>query len=235
MLGPAGAPRQESEGATTAWWVVSVVLVLGLLGAVFGAAGRLDWPGGWSYLTVLGLALALHRAWVARHNPALLRRRRRVGSGAKAWDMLWNVVYWPLMLSVPLVAAIDLVRLGGTPMPAGAWLGGALGLGAGIALSAWAMGANPYFEGLVRVESGQQVVDAGPYRHVRHPGYAGLILWALSTPVLLRSWWALVPALAVAGWVVARTALEDATLRRELPGYEQYAARVPRRLIPGVW
>ncbi len=35
--------------------------------------------------------------------------------------------------------------------------------------------------------------------------------------------------------VVIRTALEDATLKRELPGYAEYARLVRYRLLPGVW
>ena len=51
----------------------------------------------------------------------------------------------------------------------------------------------------------------------------------------LGSWWAVIPALLVAVAFVVRTAMEDRTLRTELPGYSEYAARVPYRLVPGVW
>jgi protein-S-isoprenylcysteine O-methyltransferase Ste14 len=70
---------------------------------------------------------------------------------------------------------------------------------------------------------------------VRHPGYGGLALWALSGPLLLRSTAGFVPALAAAGWVVVRTFLEDRVLRVELPGYAEYASRVRYRLVPRIW
>jgi protein-S-isoprenylcysteine O-methyltransferase Ste14 len=82
---------------------------------------------------------------------------------------------------------------------------------------------------------GHTVVDAGPYRAVRHPGYVGWIVSALAAPLLLGSVWALVPAALGSCVMVARTALEDRTLRRELPGYEDYATRVRSRLLPWVW
>ena len=105
------------------------------------------------------------------------------------------------------------------------------------ALSAWAMGTNPYFEGTARIQTevGHQVFAGGPYRHVRHPGYLGLVLWALSTPFLLLSLPSFVPALATAVWIALRTALEDRMLRRELPGYPAYASRTRARLVPWVW
>ena len=106
-----------------------------------------------------------------------------------------------------------------------------------MALSAAAMAVNPYFEGTARIQGdlGQRVVDAGPYRRVRHPGYAGLALWPLSAPMLLLSRWAFAPGALAAAWVVLRTALEDRMLRRGLTGYADYARRVRWRLLPGVW
>jgi len=58
---------------------------------------------------------------------------------------------------------------------------------------------------------------------------------SLPRPVLLALGAWTVAALAAAAWVVLRTALEDATLRRELDGYAGYARRVRFRLLPGIW
>jgi protein-S-isoprenylcysteine O-methyltransferase Ste14 len=57
----------------------------------------------------------------------------------------------------------------------------------------------------------------------------------VSAPLLLGSAWAWIPAALCAVGVVVRTALEDRTLRRELEGYDEYARRVPFRLVPGIW
>ena len=99
------------------------------------------------------------------------------------------------------------------------------------------MGENPFFEKTVRIQSerGHRVVDTGPYRLVRHPGYLGFFAWILSTPLLLGSWWAFGPAVVSVAAVVVRTALEDRTLKAELPGYADYARCVRYRLIPGLW
>ncbi len=99
------------------------------------------------------------------------------------------------------------------------------------------MGVNPFFEKTVRIqtERGHHVIDSGPYRYVRHPGYVGLFGWSLSAPLLLGSWWAFIPATLSVFALVIRTALEDQTLRDELAGYEEYVSRVHYRLIPGIW
>jgi protein-S-isoprenylcysteine O-methyltransferase Ste14 len=212
------------------------VLVLAWLAATFGGAGTLRWASGWLYVLALGGGLLLHRRHVARRNPGVLERRRGIGEGTPTWDRAWLAVFWPLMVAVPLVAGIDVGRGRHPPLRAAwAWPAGVALLGAGLAISARAMAVNPFFEGTVRLQPSQRVIDAGPYRRVRHPGYVGLALWPLATPLLLRSRWALAPALLAAGWVVVRTALEDRLLRRRLAGYAGYAARVRHRLVPGIW
>jgi protein-S-isoprenylcysteine O-methyltransferase Ste14 len=99
------------------------------------------------------------------------------------------------------------------------------------------MGVNPFFEKTVRIqtERGHYVIDTGPYRFIRHPGYLGFLGWCLSTPLFLGSWWSLLPALLCIAALAVRTRLEDRTLHQELSGYREYAGRVRYRLIPGIW
>ena len=101
----------------------------------------------------------------------------------------------------------------------------------------WAMMTNSFFSALVRIQRdrGHAVVSRGPYRFVRHPGYVGYITFTLATPVALGTLWGLIPAVLVSLGMVIRTALEDRTLREELPGYEDFASQVRFRLVPGVW
>jgi len=136
-----------------------------------------------------------------------------------------------------VVAGLD-VRFGWTgPIPWAYHVGGLLLVVLGYALFLWAMVSNAFFAEGVRIqkERGHTVATGGPYRCVRHPGYAGSILAQVSAPVLLGSPWALILGLASAAFFGVRTYLEDKTLRKELPGYEEYARRVRYRLLPGVW
>jgi len=99
------------------------------------------------------------------------------------------------------------------------------------------MAANIYFSTTVRIQDdrGHRVVSSGPYQFVRHPGYVGMILIYLGAPIMLGSWWALIPGGLNGVAFIVRTALEDRTLQNELSGYSDYAGRVPYRLLPGVW
>lgn len=202
----------------------------------FVLAGTASWVPGWLYFGLLTSLLVAHRAYVRRHNPVLGERRRKIGEGAKGWDLVWNFFFWPLMASVPLTGGLQF-RSAGSTLPATAAIFGAAIMSAGFAWSAWAMASNPHFEGVVRIqiELDHRVVSSGPYRWLRHPGYLGLIFWALGTPFLVLSQWAMVSAGLTIIWIIIRTALEDRTLRRELAGYADYTERVRFRLVPGLW
>jgi protein-S-isoprenylcysteine O-methyltransferase Ste14 len=96
---------------------------------------------------------------------------------------------------------------------------------------------NPYLSGVVRVQKdrGQTVVSTGPYRHVRHPMYAGGFLYFLGTALFLGSWYGVLFGPVFAGMLAVRAVLEERLLREQLKGYDAYMARVKYRFIPHVW
>lgn len=200
-------------------------------------AGRLDWFAGWLYLAIVLLNTAASYAYLKRINPAVIENRARVGKGTKTWDKIWAVMFAPFLVAVYVVAALDAGRFGWSAMPPLLWLLGFAVFQPGTMLFTWSMGVNRFFEKTVRIqtERGHEVIDSGPYRFVRHPGYVGFAGWIISAPLLLGSWWAFIPAVIAVIAVIVRTALEDRTLRDELPGYADYAARVRFRLLPGIW
>jgi protein-S-isoprenylcysteine O-methyltransferase Ste14 len=174
---------------------------------------------------------------ILRTNPALLAERLGPRKGAKAWDTAILGVVGLATLARLIVAGLD-QRYGWTSGIAQAWQVAALAAGAlGYALVVWATGSNAFFSQIVRIqaERGHAVATQGPYQWVRHPAYLGTIIFELTSPVLLASWWAFLPGALNAILFVARTALEDRALQAELPGYAEYAARVRYRLLPGVW
>ncbi len=202
------------------------------------ASGDPAWAGCWLYLGTL-LAGQLATAWtLALGDAALLRERSAAsGQGTVAWDRRLAPLTALGPLASGLVAGLA-VRFGWEPRfaPAAEAAGIAL-YGAGLVLGLWAMTSNPFFTPVVRIrpQHGHTVVTGGPYRFVRHPGTAGAVVADLAGPLILGSPWALVPAAAVAGLILLRMLLEDRALRADLPGYADYAGRVRRRLVPGVW
>jgi protein-S-isoprenylcysteine O-methyltransferase Ste14 len=84
-------------------------------------------------------------------------------------------------------------------------------------------------------EREQKVVDTGVYGVVRHPMYAGGILFTVGIPLCLESYAGTLLALVPIGTLVLRIFLEERFLRRKLRGYEAYMKRVRYRLIPFLW
>jgi protein-S-isoprenylcysteine O-methyltransferase Ste14 len=226
-----------AERADRGLEAVRMVIRLGLfVGLLFGAAGRLDWARGWGFLAFYVVSGVAHVLVMRRHDPELMARRQRLGEGTKRWDkvLLGFIVTAPAL--VGLVGGLD-VRFGWSSMPPLLFAAGAAGALAGFVAMTWAMMCNTHFEGTVRIQRDRdhRVVDGGPYRLVRHPGYVAALLVYVCLPLMVGSWWAYLPAGVSFVAMVVRTGLEDRTLRRELQGYVAYAGRVRYRLVPGVW
>ena len=203
------------------------------------SAWTLNWLWGWTLLIILTAMIAAHPLLLIPINPELLAERQKgmLDEGVKQWDKWITTATGGLMVATWIVAGLDL-RLGwGDGLPLAAHLVGAAFTALGLALFMWAMTANAFFAEGVRIqkERGHTVATGGPYHIVRHPGYSGTIVAQLATPFLLGSWWALIPAAALAALFVLRTALEDRTLQAELPGYVEFTRRTRFRLLPGIW
>lgn len=210
--------------------------------SLFIAAGRVDWPLAWLNTIAFVVVAVGSRLIALRKNPDLLVERSQAfqagREGSKAWDrLLMGIVGLVGPLAVWITAGLD-DRWDWSPeLPLAlqwAALGAVVG---GYAFATWAMTVNRFFSATVRIQRdrGHTVVSDGPYRFVRHPGYAGGAVVYLALAIALDSLWALVPAILTTIVLVARTALEDKTLQEELPGYREYAARVRYRLLPGIW
>ena len=221
--------------------LLRLVLILPImLGTLLLAAGKWDWWEAWAY-TVTGLVVLLgSRAFLILKHPdlALERAQAHEKTDVKEWDRLlmpFTALVGPFLSWI--IAGLD-QRFGWSPDLAD-WIQitALILIQIGSLIGSWAMIANRYFSSQVRIQTdrGQQVVQGGPYRIVRHPGYAGGLLSWLAAPVFFSSVWLIVPMALVMAASVLRTALEDRTLREELPGYEEYASRVRYRLIPGIW
>jgi protein-S-isoprenylcysteine O-methyltransferase Ste14 len=146
-------------------------------------------------------------------------------------------LYAVLTLLQPFIAGLD-HRYGwsGSLGPV-VYVAGYAALIAAFALLAWSMAVNRFFEATVRIQTdrGQTVTTNGPYRYVRHPGYAAVVLTFIGVGLATGSWAALVIGFLGSGLFVVRTALEDRTLQAELPGYAEFARQTASRLLPGVW
>jgi len=198
-----------------------------------------DWWEAWVYAIVFILGFAVSRLLAARRHPDLLSERAHYmhQTDAKAWDKKLSPMVGLGSGFIPLVAGLDALFSWSASFSLHVKILALVIILVGFALGSYALIENRFFSGMVRiqVERGHRVVSGGPYRWVRHPGYAGSLLAYLASPIWLDSWWALLPAIIITILLFIRTYLEDKTLQDELDGYREYASKVRFRLIPGIW
>jgi len=224
-------------------WKAGIRLLLTtvvMLSILFLAAGRFDWWEAWSYAAMTMIILISSRLTLILKNPELALERVEAASqeNVKTWDkVLMPVTAIVGPVASWIIAGLDL-RFGWSPnLPDSIQIIalGVIFLGSGI--GSWAMIVNSFFSSHVRIQTdrGHTVVSDGPYRVVRHPGYASNILAWIAAPIFFSSYWVIFPTVLVIIISIIRTAWEDQTLQDELPGYSEYAGRVKYRLFPGIW
>jgi len=232
--------EEAAQIATPRQWIRLVVAYLLIPLILLICGGDLGWWQAWLYSFLILAAGIGGRMWAEQRHPGLLAERQNIENiqNAKAWDK----VLAPLMAvsigyPVVFVAGLDHRYNWSSAFPLWLILIGFILISLGYAFAAWALAENRFFSSVVRIQTdrGHIVCDSGPYRFVRHPGYAGNILALFGIVLALGSVWTLIPAAVASIITVIRTALEDLTLQEELPGYRDYARRVRYRLISWIY
>lgn len=229
-------PTPQDRAAITGGFVALAITIAVMAVLLFVSAGTVSWSLGWWFIVTFVVCVLIAMAIIWRANPELFTARSRVQPGTKAWDYIFLVLVIGGFMVMPLVAGLDF-RFGWLAVPSWVVVVGYVLFVLSFAGQTWPQAVNRHFEPGVRIQEdrGQTVIDTGPYAIVRHPGYISGALLALSIPLMLASWWALIPALVATLALAIRTPLEEKTLREELPGYTEYTQRVRYRWVPGVW
>lgn len=219
---------------------VSALLWVALIGALlFLPAGTLDWPGAWVFMAEFVIGAAAITIWLARHDPGLLKER--MGGAFQKGQTFADKVFMGVIMIVwygwLVLMALDARRWQLSHMLFAFNVIGALLIPLGFFIVWRVFRANSFAAPVVRIqeERGQHVIDAGPYAIVRHPMYAGAMIYMLGMPLLLGSWYGLLILPLIFCALTVRIFIEEATLRKGIPGYGEYAARVRYRIVPGVW
>lgn len=204
---------------------------------LFWSAGTLYWPRAWVFVGLLLASLLANLSFMLWKAPSRAEERWKRRTDTKPFDKVFGLAYFAALVAMFVLSGFDAVRYRLTYMPTWMlYIGAALHF-AGLVPVLWAILSNPHAETTVRIQTDRdhRVIFTGPYRFVRHPMYVGIIVMFSGWPLVLGSWVGLGVAGAIAVIFFVRTALEDATLRRELDGYEAFCKKTRYRLVPGVW
>ena len=199
-------------------------------------AGRWDLWNVWATTAIFSVVITFQTLAASRKGLPWLNERVKPGmpgrvrwTAAKA-SLVLNMLQW-------IIAGLDQrFHWSNILAPAGVVVGLVL-FTIAWGLASWSALINPFFSSEVRLQAdlGQRVISEGPYAIVRHPGYATIALAYVTSGLALNSLLSIIPALILMAVTVRVTVIEDRMLCNELAGYADYAAKVPDRLIPGLW
>ncbi len=221
--------------------IVSIVIQMAILGGLlFLPAGTLVWWRAWLLIGIIFAGSVASTAWLFPSRKDLLRERLKspIQKGQPLADKIVLILFLTSFYGLIMFIPMDVFRfhLIGSP---GIFVSS---LGLFLFLTGWgivflALRENIFAAPVVKLqeERKQKVVDTGIYGVVRHPMYAGGILFILGIPLWLESYAGVLLALVPIGTLVLRILLEEQFLRRQLKGYETYTKRVRDRLIPFLW
>lgn len=236
----AGQDNEKTKKDALRWLFRETFGNLFLIAILFGIVGRWDWWNGWALSGIYLLWSLGTIIFILPVNPQMLAERQMSGvkKDSKKWDLVLVSLMGVFMLIAYVIACLDVRNGWSVSFPPGTQIAGVVVAAISYdVILLWSMISNAFFNAIVRIQIDRQhtVSTGGPYRIIRHPGYAGTILFHLATPFLLNSRWALIPAILSALVLVVRTAKEDKTLQAELPGYMEYTKKTRYRLMPGIW
>jgi protein-S-isoprenylcysteine O-methyltransferase Ste14 len=214
----------------------SVIGTIVLLALLFIPAGTLKYWQGWAYAAVAIIASGAYTTYLAKYDPALLKRRSEAGISHEKEPAQKVIISFLIAAFIVLVVLPPLdVRFGWSNLP---WYVSVFGdalVVVSFYIFYFVSKVNSYAAANVRVEEGQKVIDTGMYGWVRHPMYFGALFLIVGTPLALGSWWTLLLIPLFMPVLYFRIANEEKVLLRDLPGYAEYRQKVPYRLIPRIF
>ena len=226
--------EKSGRGALALGAVVKSVAGLALMGLLlFLPAGGFDYRGAWLLLALLFIPMTILGVAMLILSPNLLKRRLKAKEGRSKQGLVVRLS--GLMFIVGFVIAGLDHRYGWSEVSLSAVVVASVIFLVAYAMYVEVIRENEWLSRTIEVSEDQQVVSTGLYGVMRHPMYLATLFLFLSMPIILGSWWAVIPFLCYIPIIVARILDEERLLVMQLNGYADYCRRVKWRIIPFVW
>ena len=199
----------------------------------FLPAGTWKYWQAWMYIGALVFPMFFVLAYFMKHDPELLERRMKMREERQEQRKILKFSVLGFVLAF-LLPGFD-IRYGWSNMPAWVSIAAAVMMFLSYALVFRTMQVNSFLSRVIEVAENQKVIDTDVYGIVRHPMYVGMVVLYVISPIVLGSWWAVIPALVIIPVIVARILDEEIALETDLPGYKEYKQKVKYRLLPFIW
>ena len=209
----------------------SAFLFLGLV--LFLPAGTIRFVNGWIYIAALMVPMTAFMIWLMIKDPELLEKRINIKERRKAQKKYVRVSML-FFVAAFILPGLDF-RFGWSDVPDWLVILSLIIMITGYAGFIVVMLQNRYASRVIEIQANQKVIDSGLYSIVRHPMYLSAIILYMSSPVVLGSFYGLIPMAFLPFLLAFRTLNEEEMLKKELPGYVEYMQKVKYRMVPFVW
>ena len=211
-------------------FILGVILVGAIL---FLPAWTFNYFGAWLFMGILFIPMIVVGVFLLIKSPDLLEKR--LNSKEKESAQKGVVALSGLMFPVGFVLSAFDFRFGWSDVPMWLTMASAVSFLVGYAMYAEVMRENAYLSRTVEVQENQTVISTGLYGVIRHPMYLATMFMFLPMPMILGSFWGLIPFAMYPVIIVIRILNEEKLLSSELNGYDEYKKNVKYRLIPFIW
>lgn len=200
---------------------------------LFVPAGTLKYWNGWLFIGALFIPMFFVMLYLLRNDPDLLQKRIKTKEKEKVQKvyLLFSLVICVLTFAIP---GLDF-RYHWSEVPV--WL---VILATGIMAGGYfmffiVMKQNSYASRVIEIQEDQKLIDTGLYGVVRHPMYLAATVMYSVMPLVLGSWWGLIPVILLPVLLAIRILNEENVLKNNLSGYEEYMKKVKYRMVPFIW
>ena len=209
-------------------------VALGVL--LFLPAWTINYWQAWVFIVVFMTSVIVIGLYLSLKDPALLERRKKFGPTKE------QLPAQKIAISIGVLAFLGVLvfsalahRFGWSPMPAYGSLAGDALVALGLLIHLLVFKENSYGGSTIETVADQKVISTGPYALVRHPMYVGVLIMIAGIPLALDAWWGLAIIAVAVPALIWRIIDEEKLLKKDLPGYVEYAQKVRYRLVPYVW
>lgn len=214
--------------------ILNCILVIIFFGLpLFLPAGTLRFWNAWLFLGLFDVSFLTILVYLALKNPEYAEKRFRGNETERPQRIVMSLLVTSALLML-LVAGFD-YRFRWSSVPVVVVVIAALLIVAGFVMLFLVMRQNSYASRVVEIQENQEVIDSGMYSVVRHPMYFAFSVIFVLSPIVLGSWYSLIPAAGIPILLTFRISNEEKVLMAGLKGYDAYTKKVRYRLILFVW
>jgi protein-S-isoprenylcysteine O-methyltransferase Ste14 len=214
--------------------IVKFVFGIGILGLlIFISAGDIHYPNAWLFLGAFSVCTFLLGVYLYINDKELLEKRLRSKEKQQEQNF-YSVASGVSLLLIFVISGLD-YRFKWSNIPSEIVIAALAIMIFGFVLIVVTLMQNRYASRTIEIQNSQKVIDTGLYSVVRHPMYTSAITMYIAIPIVLGSYFGLIPMVLFIIGIVFRIKNEEAFLCKELEGYSDYIKRVKYRIVPFVW